>query len=178
MKVWAPEDEVLARATRRGVHTGRVIPPDVLQETFRAVPASVEMLAPLTDYCVRINNSGRRSSEAAASTSEGSRKLLPRNERCQGVVRQEGVAKKDAGWSDSEGDIVVEQPIEDWETGASTSNARTYVEPDLPEGFPVLATPGETWGSFKAMFSQTRKSRAAADESGDDELNVPLLGSF
>lgn len=55
-KVWAPEDDVHARAARRAERTGRVVPPSTLEETYRAVPKSVEMLAPLVDYCVRIDN--------------------------------------------------------------------------------------------------------------------------
>ncbi|CAN0381242.1 unnamed protein product, partial [Laminaria digitata] len=56
--VWAPEEEVQSRAARRAVQTGRVIPPSILRETIDAVPRSVEALAPLADYCVRIDNIG------------------------------------------------------------------------------------------------------------------------
>ncbi|CAN0498668.1 unnamed protein product, partial [Ectocarpus sp. 12 AP-2014] len=58
VQVWAPEEKVMNRAVRRGLTTGRVIPPAVLLDTIRAVPRSVEMLAPLADYYVRIDNVG------------------------------------------------------------------------------------------------------------------------
>ncbi|CAM9788268.1 unnamed protein product, partial [Sphacelaria rigidula] len=54
--VWAPEEQVIKRAAHRAAETGRTIPPSVLLNTIRTVPASVEKLAPLADYCVTIDN--------------------------------------------------------------------------------------------------------------------------
>lgn len=65
--MWAPEDKVMERAASRAAQTGRVIPPSTLRETVRAVPVSVEHLAPLADYCVRIDNAGEMSSQYATS---------------------------------------------------------------------------------------------------------------
>ncbi|CBJ29745.1 conserved unknown protein [Ectocarpus siliculosus] len=81
--VWAPEEEVMKRAVRRGLTTGRVIPPSVLRDTIRAVPRSVEMLAPLADYCVRIDNVGddwRRQSQE--SQQQQNRRPLRQQNNC------------------------------------------------------------------------------------------------
>ena len=54
-------EQVKRREERRGLQTGRRIPAEVLQQTFRQVPLSVAKLAPLVDECIEIDNESRQS---------------------------------------------------------------------------------------------------------------------
>lgn len=169
-QVWAPEKEVLERAARRVAQTGRVIPKDTLLDTIRAVPASVEKLAPLADYCVRIDNSdwksvysntapdapSRKSAEADGDSGVGGAQqfISPPDEKCRGVTLrqssgQDGV--ESASFPTGNGVQDELKRLKDQETGVG-GRKRTF-EPVLPEDFPVLATPGETWGMFRETFS-------------------------
>lgn len=176
--------------------TGRVIPPDILLETIHAVPASVEMLAPLADYCVRVDNSGRSTSSesrvgAAASTyqasgvegvgvegavgslsasstgdgtvvdvarrTEGSGAFtVPSNKICRGVIPQgaEGAAPGEGGRKPSEADAGRNRIHSRAKEGTVQGRRESPFEPVLPDDFPVLATPGETWASFRDMFTE------------------------
>lgn len=54
--VTAPPDRVIARAARRAAVTGRVVPPEVLQETMEQVPQSFTALAPLANFTAVLQN--------------------------------------------------------------------------------------------------------------------------
>ena len=62
---WA---RVEARAERRAEATGRTVPPEVLREAFKQVPASVARLAPLVDECIEIDNDVSRQAHLKTAT--------------------------------------------------------------------------------------------------------------
>jgi len=60
LQIVASREVIFQRAKFRGEKTGRVVPPDLLEESIRQVPASVEQLSPLTDVVFTIeNNEGK-----------------------------------------------------------------------------------------------------------------------
>lgn len=54
--VTAPRRAILARATRRALETGRIVPSQILENAMEQVPKSVKVLAPMVDYYAEINN--------------------------------------------------------------------------------------------------------------------------
>eukprot|EP00750_Incisomonas_marina_P000187 INCI10168.2.p1 GENE.INCI10168.2~~INCI10168.2.p1 ORF type:complete len:913 (+),score=130.86 INCI10168.2:143-2881(+) len=55
--VYAKPQQVVERARMRGEQTGRFVPPDVLLNSITRAAASVDILGPLADFVVRIDNS-------------------------------------------------------------------------------------------------------------------------
>lgn len=147
-----------------------MIPNDTLLDTIRAVPASVEKLAPLADYCVRIDNSDWKSVGSNTAPDAPSRKpaaaegdsgvgcaqqfISPLDEKCRGVTLRQGSEQdvvEPASFPAGNGVQDELKRLKDQETCVG-GRKRTF-EPVLPEDFPVLATPGETWGTFRDTFS-------------------------
>ena len=143
-KVWAPEDQVLERAARRATQTGRTIPPTILQETLRQVPRSVEKLAPLVDYCVRIDNVGDTFKQSPGAVPSGS---------SDDFHHVTGGVGGDA-WSACGGLRAGSgEPADDGYSSDTVVEPGSAVHHHAREaGFPVLATPGETWESFRRTF--------------------------
>lgn len=56
IQVTAPKETILERAAARAKETGRVVPQSLLLNVYEQVPKSVEILAPLVDYHVTIDN--------------------------------------------------------------------------------------------------------------------------
>ncbi|KAL7540761.1 hypothetical protein ACHAWF_006777 [Thalassiosira exigua] len=56
LHVTAPREAVFARAKNRAKDTGRVVPVEVLEESFRQVPISVKKLSPLADFFCALDN--------------------------------------------------------------------------------------------------------------------------
>lgn len=54
--VTAPREAIIERAEERGILTGRVIPPELLEAAIEQVPKSVKVLGPLADYFCELNN--------------------------------------------------------------------------------------------------------------------------
>mmetsp|Transcript_32673 Transcript_32673/g.75195 ORF Transcript_32673/g.75195 Transcript_32673/m.75195 type:complete len:145 (-) Transcript_32673:3305-3739(-) len=54
--VTAPRQAVLDRAGQRAHATGRIVPRETLEQTLTQVPRSVEILRPLSDFCVELYN--------------------------------------------------------------------------------------------------------------------------
>ncbi|CAM9706398.1 unnamed protein product [Ectocarpus fasciculatus] len=182
--VWAPEEEVMKRAVRRGLTTGRVIPPAVLRDTIRAVPRSVEMLAPLADYCVRIDNvgdAGRRESQESqhqsrrpvrqhnclVSSEVSEMVMMPGSSEMSDMTVMSASTRLQS--SDMSETSETSRPVEssmDVPTGCTGEEE----PPPAAEGaggggsgghsevptvtMPVLATAGETWESFRRTFAQ------------------------
>ncbi|CAB1117808.1 unnamed protein product [Ectocarpus sp. CCAP 1310/34] len=180
--VWAPEEEVMKRAVRRGLTTGRVIPPALLRDTIRAVPRSVEMLAPLADYCVRIDNVGddgwRQSQE---SQQQQSRRPLRQHNSCLVSSEMSDMVMMPTSSEMSEMMVVsasarlqssdmseISRPVGsslDVPTACTGDASRSAAEgggegrsgahSEVPAVImPVLATAGETWESFRRTFAQ------------------------
>eukprot|EP00903_Cladosiphon_okamuranus_P014409 g13377.t1 len=171
--VWAPEEEVLSRAVRRGLQTGRVIPPTVLRETIQAVPRSVQALAPLADYCVRIDNINigdtvdvgvDADSASVGFDADGEAGV----EGCDSDDRRQDLEKhspqeqqqQDGGCvvTPSSSGAVAPAAEEGGEGGGgrdACGRIRIRIQSsEMEVPLPVLATPGETWESFRATFSQ------------------------
>lgn len=109
-----------------------MIPPAVLEETLQAVPRSVEKLAPFVDYCVRINNIGDTASPSSKLCPDGGGRST-RGELRSGSVE---FLCNDSGEPECNG---LDEPECNGSEGSLV-------------GLPVLATPGETWESFRRMF--------------------------
>merc|ERR1712216_451754 len=54
--ILADKDEVLARAEKRGIETGRKVPTEIFLASMEAVPTSVRVLSPHADFVCRIQN--------------------------------------------------------------------------------------------------------------------------
>lgn len=153
---------MLSRALRRGLQTGRVIPPTVLRETIKAVPRSVQALAPLADYCVRIDNvSADVLADAAGGRGRGeSRKEL--EQQCpQGEEEQEQQQQQQhEGGSlaaSSSSETVAAEATEAAAAAERTGDAACGRTREVEVPLPLLATAGETWGSFRETFSQEQE---------------------
>lgn len=155
----------MKRAVRRGLTTGRVIPSAVLRDTIRAVPRSVEMLAPLADYCVRIDNvgdDGRRQSQE--SQQQQNRRPLRQHNNCLVPSEMSEMVMMPASSDMSE----ISRPVGsslDVPTACTGDESRSAAEgggegrsgahSEVPAVIlPVLATAGETWESFRRTFAQ------------------------
>jgi len=56
LHVTAPKEAVLKRAEHRAIHTGRVVPINVLEDALEQVPKSVNILRSLVDYFCELHN--------------------------------------------------------------------------------------------------------------------------
>ena len=56
LMVTCSRETMHARAIQRGITTGRVVPPELLDQAFDAVEASVTALTPFTDFTICIEN--------------------------------------------------------------------------------------------------------------------------
>lgn len=70
--VTASRDAVYARAARRALTTGRVVPQEVLDDALLRVPASFAALQPLADYTCVLANDGGEWGEGAGGGSRAS----------------------------------------------------------------------------------------------------------
>ena len=73
--VSAATDIVLQRAQKRGEVTGRFVPNDVLIQSIKAVPKSVGILEPLTDFTAHVLNEGAEPSLYTVSKRSGDREV-------------------------------------------------------------------------------------------------------
>lgn len=170
-QVWAPEEEVLSRAVRRGLQTGRVIPPSVLRETIHAVPRSVEALAPLADYCVRINNVnvnvgvdagvavavGPLADNGGGCHRRAEEEEQQHQQQCQGgglAAASPSELELEAPGAGGASELTAATSAAKGIEAGDEAAAGAVEEEEAEVPLPVLATPGETWDSFRRTFSQ------------------------
>ena len=114
-----------------------MIPPAILEDTLEAVPRSVENLAPLVDYCVRIDNMGDTASQRSSVFKLDS----------DGDVRSTC-----GGWRAGSGEPACNGLGESACNGLGESAC--YGSGGSTAGLPILATPRETWETFRRIFRQ------------------------
>lgn len=96
--VSASEDEVMKRARKRALSTGRVVPEDILLKTLKEVPIAVKELSPLVDYSVTLNTDNME--PVIESTSESMEDWESFAQRwLQECSATEGVSNKDEVYS-------------------------------------------------------------------------------
>jgi len=71
--VFAPTDVIMARAQSRGEKTGRFVPKDKIMQSIEAVPRSVAVLEPLSDFTINVENLGAEPKLHNTSRHDGKR---------------------------------------------------------------------------------------------------------
>jgi len=81
--VTAPVDVIRERVTERAKETGRSIPPEVLDQTIREVPVSVNILKGLVEFFLEINNANQPGDDQNDTTLAAASSLASMNEHFQ-----------------------------------------------------------------------------------------------